>query len=454
VTPRMRPRLLAGLSAVLVALLSFAGIAVPGAGAAPGPANAPEYWFDAWHVGQLWDSGARGQGVTIAEIDTGVNASLPELAANVVAGKDFGAAGGDGRIDREVNEFGHGTAMASIMVAHRGILDITGLAPDARLLPIAVPLTGTTDKDGNDHLADAIRWAADHGAKVISMSLGGARKPGVDSVPCPADEQNAVFYAMRKGSVVLASSGNTGLKGNLVEEPGVCLGVVSVGAVDQNNQVADFSSRHPYLTLTAPGVNIPTLGRVPGTAYSGDGTSQATAVASAAFALVWSKFPALSGRDLLTRILASTDDHRSTRDPGYGFGVVNAYRAITTTVRATAPNPVYDAAAPFLARSAALASADAATAPKPAPVDGSLGSFSVGHSPRLFAPRVVLSGSVALAGLILLIALAVLGVVRRRHPPSPTPGPDATGAATSTDATGTVWLDIVESAPKESEWFR
>ena len=442
------------LAAAALAALAACCLALPSAAAAPGPANAPEYWFDTWHVEQLWQGGARGQGVTIAEIDTGVNAGLPELAGNVIAGKDFGSAGGDGRIDREENAFGHGTAMASIMVAHPGALNITGLAPDAKLLPIAVPLTGTTDKDGNDHLAQAIRWAADHNAKVISMSLGGARKPGVDSVPCPADEQDAILYAMRKGSVVLASSGNTGLKGNLVEEPGVCIGVISVGAVDQNNQVADFSSRHPYLTLTAPGVNIPTLSRVLGSAYSGDGTSQATAVASAVFALVWSKFPSLSGRDLVTRILATTDDHRSTRDPGYGFGIVNAYRAITATVGTDAANPVYAAAAPFLARSAALASVNSIPAPKPAPVAGSLGSFSVGHSPRLFAPRVVQFASVALAGLVALIALVVLGIVRRRHPPRDPRAEAAPEVTTTTDATGTVWHDIVQSAPTESEWFR
>ena len=446
-------RAAAGLTVVLAGLLTAFGPVIPPAAAAPGPANAPEYWFDTWHVDQLWQGGARGQGVTIAEIDTGVNASLPELAANVVTGKDFGAAGGDGRIDREVNEFGHGTAMASIMVAHPGVLNITGLAPDAKLVPIAVPLTGTTDKDGNDHLAQAIRWAADHGARVISMSLGGARKQGLDSVPCPADEQDAILYAMRKGSVVLASSGNTGLKGNVVEEPGVCIGVVSVGAVDQNDQVADFSSRHPYLTLTAPGVNIPTLSRVPGSAYSGDGTSQATAVASAVFALVWSKFPSLSGRDLLTRILATTDDHRTVRDAGYGFGVVNAYRAITATVPAGAPNPVYSAAQPFLARSAALAAAGTAAAPKPAPIDGALGSVSIGHSPRLFAPRVVQGAAVGVAGLLALVALVVLGIVRRRRPPSAPPSA-APATGVSTDATGTVWHDIVQTAPTESDWFR
>jgi hypothetical protein len=347
--------------------------------------------------------------------------------------------------------------MASIMVAHPGALNITGLAPDAKLLPVAVPLTGTTDQDGNDHLAQAIRWSVDHGAKVLSMSLGGARKQNVDNVPCPPDEQDAVFYAMRKGAVLLASSGNTGLSGNVVEEPGVCVGVISVGAVNQSNQVAAFSAQHAYLTLTAPGVNIATLSRVLGSAYAGDGTSQSTAVASAVFAMVWSMHPALSARDLVTRILATTDRHRSTRDPAYGFGIVNAYAAVTGSVPANAPNPVYDAADPFIGRAVAFDAAAPPRAPAPAPSDGNVGTFALGHSPRLFAPRVVEGAVVALAGLVALVALIVLGVYRRRHPPAPKHGgPDpASGAETKADATGLVWHHIVEQnqAPTESQWF-
>src|SRR5206468_2539702 len=83
----------------------------------------------------------------------------------IVPGTDLGE-GGDGRSDREINAFGHGTAMASIMVARAGLFGITGLAPGAKILPIAVPLTGTTDAGQPDKLPDAIRYAADHHAKI------------------------------------------------------------------------------------------------------------------------------------------------------------------------------------------------------------------------------------------------------------------------------------------------
>ena len=398
------------LGAVLSVIVLVLLAAVAGAGpadATPGPQNAPEYWFDSWHLQQLWQSGADGRGIVIAEVDTGVNASLPELKGRILSGIDFGA-GGNGQVDRQVNRFGHGTAMASIMVARSGLLGIEGAAPAAKILPVAVPLTGTADASGNDHLADAIRWAADHGGEIISMSLGGTRLPDRDSVPCPQDEQQAIYYALSKGSVVIAASGNTGRASNAVEEPGVCLGVVSVGAVDETGTVASFSSRHPYLTMTAPGVNIPSLSRVPGSAYSGDGTSQATAVASAVFALVWSKYPHLTGRQIVTRVLATLDSRTSTQDPAYGYGIVDAYQGVTQSVAPAAPNPVYSAADPFLARFRAFARAATVPAPKPAAAPSkSVGTFRIASSPRLLVPQVVHGLYAVAAGLLGLIVLAV-----------------------------------------------
>lgn len=401
--------------AVLTALLLLCSAAP--AGATPGPRDAPEYWFDDWQLTSLWQGGARGQGITIAEVDTGVNATLPELSGRVLPGRDFGV-GGDGRVDREVDTFGHGTAMASIMVGRQGLLGITGIAPDAKVLPLAVPLIGTTDATPNDHLAEAIRWAADHGGQVISMSLGAARDPVRSTVPCPAAEQAAVFYALSKGAVLLAAAGNRGQSTNAVEEPGVCLGVISVGAVDEAGTLASFSSRHPYLTLAAPGVSIASLSRTPGSAFSGDGTSQATAIASAVIALVWSKFPKLTGAQIVTRVLATLARHTTRRDPGYGYGIIDAYRALTRQVPAGAPNPVYAAAAPFLDRDRAFAKAAGAPRPAPAGVErAAYGTFSVGGAPPLFVPRVLAGLGVAAAGLLLLLALVVTAAVRtaRRH---------------------------------------
>lgn len=404
----MRRRWTALAAAVAGLLLVLA----PPAAATPGPTSAPEYWFDDWHVQSLWDQGIRGQGVVIAEIDTGVNAALPELSGRVLRGKDFGRPG-DGRVDREKSAFGHGTAMASIMVGRTGLLGITGLAPEAKVLPIAVPLNGTTDEGQPDHLPDAIRYAADHGAQVISMSVGGRQTPHGNASPCPSDEQDAVFHALRKGSIVLASVGNTGPSRNVVEEPGACLGVVSVGAVDRAGVVADFSTRQPYLTLTAPGVNVPSLGRVAGQGFAGDGTSQATAIASAAAALVLSAHPDLTGERLVARLLATLDARRPRPSPEYGYGRLDAYRAVTARVPAAAPNPVYRAAVPFQRRDRAFLA--------PVPPPGRLAT----HPPvpdRTTVPvqavsgvdgRVVLGAVLAGAGLLALVPL-LLGARRSR----------------------------------------
>jgi subtilisin family serine protease len=401
-----------------IAAVGFAAatlVAAPTAGAAPGPADAPQYWFDDWQVPTLWDDGARGQGVTIAEIDTGVNADLPELRGRIIKGADLGQPG-DGRIDRELDQFGHGTAMASLMVARPGLLGITGLAPDAKVLPIAVPLEGTTDEGRPDNLHKAIRYAADHGAKIISMSLGETRTPSKDPVPCAADEQEAIYYALRKGAVVVAAVGNTGRMRNSVVDPGVCLGVISVGAVDATGAVASFSGRAPYLTLTAPGVNIASLSRVEGRAYSGAGTSQATALTAAGIALVWSKYPRLTGEQVITRMLATVDRHRTTPSRAYGYGRLNVYRAVTAPLPAHVANPVYAAAAPFLARSAAQASATLGKAPPAAGrPDAGTGTYTVGDRSRLWSRSVLFGAAIAFAGLLLLTLLLLRAALARRR---------------------------------------
>lgn len=399
-------------AALGAAVLVFA-FATP-AVAAPGPSTAPEYWFDEWQVPALWDSGARGQGVTIGEIDSGVNAAVPELAGRVIPGRDFGNSGGDGRVDRSQDQFGHGTAMASIMVAHRGFLDIEGIAPEAKILPLAIPLAGTTDAGDGDFLPDAIRWAADHGAKIISMSLGGAARSHAGTTVCTADEQDAIFYAVSKGAILFGAAGNDGTKAP-PEEPGVCLGVVSVGAVNRSDQVAGFSSRHPYLTMSAPGVNIPSLSRVPGTAYAGNGTSQATAIASAVAALVWSKYPQLSGTQVVARMLATLDHRRSMRDPGYGYGIVDAESAVRARVATDAPNPVYAAAAPFLARERALALRNAPPVPPASLAPAPPGKYVVGSPPTRHG-SVGWGIALAVVGAVALLGL-VVGARRRRREP-------------------------------------
>jgi hypothetical protein len=163
--------------------------------------------------------------------------------------------------------------------------------------------------------------------------------------------------------------------------------------------------------MAAPGVNIASIGPQ-GAPYSGDGTSQATAIASAAAALVWSKYPNLTASQVVARMVATVDP-RSDRS-AYGYGILDTYRAVTASVPVSAPDPVAALARPFLR--ASLARSHPAAAPRPI-VHGSRppGSFSIGSAPRLFAPRVLAGAAIAAGGLVLLVALLIIGLAARRR---------------------------------------
>jgi subtilisin family serine protease len=399
--------LLALSAAVLLVMVGSPGVAA----AAPGPPDAPEWWFDSWQIPALWSAGANGHGITIAEIDTGVQADLPELRGKILAGADFAGNNSDGRTDYDEDDFAHGTAMSSLMVASKGFDGVEGLAPGARILPIVVPLEGVKHRgEPSVHAgAQAIDYAVSHGAKIISMSLGGIsdrRTDGPD--PCPKDVQQAVVHAVRRGILVVAASGNSGDENSPVEEPGVCLGVVSVGAVDRGLNVTSFSSRHPYLTLSAPGDDIPTLSR--DAVYVAGGTSHATALTSAALALIWSKYPTESDRQILTRLLnTATDRGQAGRDSAYGYGVINPAAAIAAPVPSrSAANSVLDGVQPLLP-------ADAGQ-PKVLPAAGadnpSLGSVTVSRAALASNVLSYLFGGLTL--LFLVLALLLLGSYRRR----------------------------------------
>jgi subtilisin family serine protease len=405
---------------VLTAALTAAAVlTLPApAAAAPGPSVAPQWWFDSWDVHSLWAAGADGRGITVAVIDSGVQADIPELRGKVLPGADFIGNGSDGRTDYDRSEFSHGTAMASLIAASRGFAGIEGLAPAVKILPVAVPLVNVIRRGEppEDSTSKAIRSAADHGAQIISMSLGGPRFEARHSTPCPQDIQDAVLHALGKGALVVAASGNSADSGSPVEEPGVCLGVLSVGAVNAQLAVTDFSSRHRYLGVTAPGRDIATLTREPGSAFAESGTSHATALTSAALALIWSKHPRESARQILSRLLATvTDRGPKGRDTQYGFGVINPAAAIAAgPAVTTGPNPVLDAAAPLLAlrRARATPPSPVAVASRP---DAALGEYRIGARPAELGPSVYLPAAGSAVSGVLSLVLLIAAVRRRRR---------------------------------------
>ncbi|WP_327259104.1 S8 family serine peptidase [Streptomyces sp. NBC_01240] len=260
-----------------------------------------EWYLDRMQAAEMWKV-STGKGITVAVLDSGVIPSVPELTGKVLSGKNFVEPQRGAHKDKS----GHGTAMA-MLIAGNGVngSGVKGLAPNAHILPLTV--FGSSKESGTNSvpaLVAAIRYAANSEAKIINMSLGfedfmlaGGEK---------AQIQEAVDYAVGRGKLLLAATGNRGDKDNGVSYPSGSLGVAGIGAVDKTSSVTKYSVSGPQVALAAPGEEIPILcgGSQAGYCNSG-GTSQATAIASASAALIWSMHPSWTGNQVL-RVLMNT----------------------------------------------------------------------------------------------------------------------------------------------------
>ncbi|MFF3784971.1 type VII secretion-associated serine protease mycosin [Streptomyces sp. NPDC001933] len=289
-----------------------------------------QWGLQALHTDQAWRT-TKGKGITVAVVDTGVDGNLPDLSGQVLPGKDmigFGAGRGDRSWAR------HGTAMAGIIAGHghgTGRSDgVLGIAPEAKILPVRVileasdPARAKARKSRGTALADGIRWAADHGADVINLSLGDDSK---SAHPDPGEDA-AIQYALKKGAVVVASAGNGGEKGDHISYPAAYPGVIAVAAVDRYGTHAAFSTRRWYATVSAPGVDI-VVAAPDGQYYVEWGTSAASAFVSGAVALVRAAHPGLTPAQI-KKLLADTarSAPASGRDDARGYGVVDPAAAI------------------------------------------------------------------------------------------------------------------------------
>ncbi|MFF4848835.1 type VII secretion-associated serine protease mycosin [Streptomyces sp. NPDC001194] len=385
-------------AAVLVLGAVLAGI---GAGPAAADTIRDRQWgLTALRAEEAWGT-TRGAGVTVAVLDTGVDGSHPDLAGQVLDGTDLIGMGA-GRGDRAWAR--HGTAMAGIIAGHghggnrrQGVL---GIAPQARILPVRVileegdPGRAQARESKGGALAEGIRWAADHGANVINLSLG----DDSDSAHHEAAEDEAVQYALAKGVVVVASAGNGGRQGDHASYPAAYPGVIAVTAVDRGGRKADFSTSNWYATVSAPGVDV-VIADPDRAYYEGWGTSAACAFVSGAVALVKAAHPDLSPAQI-KRLLEETasDAPPGGRDDSRGHGLVD---------------PV-----------AALQAADALRAEPPVPVPVAAGQpyFGPGPEPVRAAARGTRLGAPAAAAAGL--ALLVLSLVLARRPRGARRAPD------------------------------
>jgi type VII secretion-associated serine protease mycosin len=308
----------------------------PVARATPQPRN-EEWWFSTWDIQKkVWPL-TTGRGVTVAVLDTGVNAKLPDLADVVLPGTDLTVRKDDGRIDFDAAGGGHGTGMAALIAGQGPTM--VGVAPEAKILPVTI-FREHANYSGGDAQANGIRYAVDHGAKVISMSTGGVSPVG--PLRCDYYLQGAVDYAIKHDVVLVAAAGNDGDTTNAPASPTSCPGVVGVGAVDYQARPWVKTARQPYVVVAAPGVDTGSMGRA-GVFSNSAGTSTSTALAAGAVALVRDKFPKMSGREVVQRIIASAlDTGPQGVDLQTGYGLLRPYHALTDRVAADAPNPVYD----------------------------------------------------------------------------------------------------------------
>jgi type VII secretion-associated serine protease mycosin len=407
--------------AMAIAAVAAAAITFPTAASADWVRN------DQWQLRALdartaWKL-STGTGVTVAVLDSGVDASHADLAGQVLPGADFVDGSTDGRVD----PVGHGTTVAGL-IAGRGddSAGVVGIAPNARILPVRV-LDAKNRYDDAGSVAKAIRWAVDHGATVINLSLGGpARSTEVAS---------ALAYAARRDVVVVACTGNSvgTSAGHNVWYPAREPGVIAVAGTESTTRSTRGgggsgalwagSLTGPETVLTAPAVNL--LGARPGGYWRVQGTSFAAPLVAAAATLIRARYPQMSAANVVNRLISTARDlGPAGRDNRFGYGEIDPVAALRAEVAEVATNPL--ATGKALAGSGGMGPDSAPDASTEATPSGSTSGAPVpGAAPPVAAPvaayaddpereRLRFSVVVGASVFLLLLSTGAAGLRRRR----------------------------------------
>jgi thermitase len=275
--------------------------------------GAPAFW-DTHGLGAFPATG----GVPVGIVDTGIDAGHEDLAGKVAA---CGAAANGRVADGEcADSEGHGTHVAGTIAASAN--NRVGVAGGACSSPLVI-CRALGGPDGSGTVADVaacIRWTHDHGAKVISMSLGGQ-----SSHTLAEAAKSAYARGGRNGSLLVAAAGNDG--DGTIEYPAGLDQVVSVGAIDAADAVAPFSNENADVELAAPGVDILST-KLGGGYIRYSGTSMATPHVAGAAALLWGQAPTATAASVRRRLDAAVDDLGAPgRDSAFGYGVVDLAKA-------------------------------------------------------------------------------------------------------------------------------
>ncbi|SCL39951.1 type VII secretion-associated serine protease mycosin [Micromonospora pallida] len=303
------------------------------------PTRADQVRDDQWQLDALdaesaWRT-STGRGVTVAVIDSGVDATHPDLAGQVLPGLDLvdpvGAA--------EPDPVGHGTTVAALIAGRRDDRrGAVGLAPDAKILPVRV-LDEENRYDDALVVAKGVRWAVDNGARVINLSLGGSG----DSAALAA----ALDYAFARDVVVIACTGNLSVSsGPRIWYPAREPGVIAVAGLERDSdKLWSGSVTGPETVLTAPATEL--VGARPGGYWRVQGTSFAAPLVAATAALLRANWPQMSAGDVVQRLISTAQDiGPAGRDDRFGFGRLDPVAALTRDVPPVPRNPLDDDSSP------------------------------------------------------------------------------------------------------------
>lgn len=418
--------------AVLATMLVAVTAALTAAAPAPTPTAAVdpvrnmEYWLTEYGISDAWKT-TKGAGTTIAVIDTGIASGPKELDGAVVGGADFSGVGkADGRTPVGEEDRNHGSWVASLAAA-RGTGDdkgMIGVAPEADLLSLSIGFGEDASVPFVDQVAEAIRWAVDHGADVINLSFT------TNTLDWDRSWDDAFLYAADHDVVVVVAAGNRQSGTEEVGAPATIPGVLTVGGVDKEGRASSTASTQGItIGVSAPSEEL--LGVSPnGDLVIWDGTSGAAPIVAGVAALVRSAHPDLDAANVINRIVrTATPSDREKKVPNalYGYGLINAAKAVAAPVSAVSVNPMGDLREWI--RLYRRAESTPAASPTPTP-------FSVAPLPEAEPPRAVVSpllpsneslryGTVPLIALSLGTILVVLGVTAaaRRIRSARTPRP-------------------------------
>lgn len=307
------------------------------------PVEAPirerQQWvLDALNVEQAWQV-TRGKGVTVAVIDSPVDTGVKELRGRVTVGPDLTSSA----VRDEVAPGRHGTAMAGLIAGSGTDGGLIGVAPESRVLSLPLALNEEPDlhvippledqrSATQSPLARALRYAADHDAQVVSMSIG--------TYGPQRTEREAISYALGKGVVLIAAVGNDG-QSEYAKEKGTSYwsfpagypGVIGVAAVDKRSKVAPYSSDNLSVLVAAPGSGVPVIKRGGGYEVA-DGTSSAAALVAGVAALIKARHPDIRPAQMAQALaVGSRGRPAAGYDDRSGFGVVDAVAAMNAAER-------------------------------------------------------------------------------------------------------------------------